>query len=87
MPTSTGRLPLRPGQGDPSALQVEIDRLRQENAELRGQLTQRAPGLRPDQRTKPQLPTDQEIDRALDVMQRFLRRFMGILRDEKADRT
>jgi len=72
-----------PAKSDPSALQAEIDRLRQENAELRGQLAQRAPGLRPDQRTKPQLPTDQEIDRALDVMERFLRRFMGILRDEK----
>ena len=76
-----------PAKTDPSALQAELERLRKENAELRSQLSQPGPGLRPDQRTKPPQPTDQEIDRALDVMERFLRRFMGILRDEKPDRT
>jgi len=76
-----------PAKTDPSALQAELERLRKENAELRSQLSQPGPGLRPDQRTKPPQPTDQEIDRALDVMDRFLRRFMGILRDEKPDRT
>lgn len=32
-------------------------------------------------------PTDEDIDRALDVMERFLRRFMGILREERGERT
>jgi hypothetical protein len=32
-------------------------------------------------------PTDDEIDRALDVMERFLRRFMGIIREPRPDRT
>jgi hypothetical protein len=32
-------------------------------------------------------PSDEEIDRALDVMERFLRRFMGILREERGERT
>ena len=76
-----------PAKTDPSALQAELERLRKENAELRSQLSQPGPGLRPDQRTKPPQPTDREIDRALDVIERFLRRFMGILRDEKPDRT
>ena len=75
-----------PAKTDPSALQAELERLRKENAELRSQLSQPRPGLRPE-RTKPPQPTDHEIDRALDVMERFLRRFMGILRDEKPDRT
>jgi hypothetical protein len=74
-------------KSDQSALQAEINRLRQENAELRRGLAQREPGLRSDQRTKPPEPMDQEVDRALDVMERFLRRFMSIMRDEKTDRT
>jgi hypothetical protein len=32
-------------------------------------------------------PTDEEIDRALDIMERFLRRFLGIVRDAKPERT
>jgi hypothetical protein len=32
-------------------------------------------------------PTEQEIDRALDVMERFLRRFMGIVREGRPERT
>ena len=33
------------------------------------------------------LPLDEDVDRALGVMERFLRRFMNILREEKPDRT
>ena len=66
-----------PAKNDQGGLQAEIDRLRRENAELRGQLTQ--------QRMRPQQPSDQEIDRALGVMERFLRRFIGIMREP--DRT
>lgn len=32
-------------------------------------------------------PSDEEIDRALDVMERFLRRFMGIVREGRGERT
>ena len=32
-------------------------------------------------------PTDQEIERALDVMERFLRRFMGIIWGQRPERT
>jgi len=32
-------------------------------------------------------PNDQELDRALDVMERFLRRFMGIVREQRPERT
>jgi hypothetical protein len=35
----------------------------------------------------PSGPRDEEIDRALDVMERFLRRFMNILREQKPQRT
>jgi hypothetical protein len=32
-------------------------------------------------------PTEEELDRALDVMERFLRRLMGIMREPRPDRT
>jgi hypothetical protein len=41
----------------------------------------------PVRRQGPLVPTDEELDRALDVMERFLRRFMGILRESRPDRT
>jgi hypothetical protein len=69
-----------------NALQAEIDRLAKENADLREQLAKAGPPLpeSPGERTKtsPILPRDEEIDRALGYMEKFLRRFMGILRDE-----
>ena len=68
------------------ALQAEIDRLADENAALKERLAKAGPPLsdRPGESTKPSpiLPRDEEVDRALGYMERFLRRFMGILRDE-----
>jgi hypothetical protein len=32
-------------------------------------------------------PSEEELERALDVMERFLRRFMGIMREQRPDRT
>jgi len=69
-----------------TALQAEIDRLAGENAVLKEQLAKAGPPLpeRPGEDTKPSpiLPRDEDVDRALGFMERFLRRFMGILRDE-----
>lgn len=71
---------------DQNALQAEIDRLADENAGLREQLAKAGPSLpeRPGESTRssPILPRDEEVDRALGYMEKFLRRFMGILRDE-----
>jgi hypothetical protein len=33
------------------------------------------------------VPSDEDVDRALGVMERFLRRFMNMLREERPDRT
>ncbi len=71
-----------------SALQAEIDRLAKENAALREKLAKaEAPtpekpgnGVRPGERNA--APSEAEIDRALGIMERFLRRFMRILREE-----
>ena len=68
------------------ALQAEIDRLAGENTALKEQLAKAGPPLpeRPGESTKSSsiLPRDEEINRALGYMEKFLRRFMGILRDE-----
>jgi hypothetical protein len=68
------------------ALQAEIDRLADENAALKERLAKAGPSLpeRPGESTRssPILPRDEEVDRALGYMEKFLRRFMGILRDE-----
>ena len=69
-----------------AALQAEIDRLSQENAALREQLATAGPPPpeRPGESTKPfpVLPRDDEIDRALGFMEKLLRRFMSILRED-----
>jgi hypothetical protein len=41
----------------------------------------------PSATSRPVGPTDPELDRALDVMERFLRRFMDIVREQRQERT
>ena len=71
-----------------AALQAEIDRLVKENAALREQLATASPRLpeRPGESARPEkapvLPREDEVDRALGLMEKFLRRFMSILREE-----
>jgi hypothetical protein len=68
------------------ALQAEIDRLAGENAALREQLATAGlpPPERPSESTKPSpvLPRDDEIDRALGFLEKLLRRFMSLLRED-----
>ena len=76
--TPLGRTLLRrvPRQAPPKLAKVE----------LREQLAKAGPSLpeRPGESTRssPNLPRDEEVDRALGYIEKFLRRFMGILRDE-----
>ena len=58
-----------------SALQSEIDRLAKENADLKSRLAGRAGDAAPSR-------TQQEMDRALDYAERFMRRMMRIMRDD-----
>lgn len=59
------------------ALQDEIDRLIRENAELRAKLDT----ANASPKAAPSLPSDAELDRALSLMERALRRFKDIMRD------
>jgi hypothetical protein len=45
------------------------------------------PPRMPDETPRSVSPTDQEVDRTLDVMERFQRRFMDIVREQRPERT
>lgn len=63
------------------ALNEEIDRLTRENADLKGKLAAGQGG------SKYGVPSDQDIDKALNVGERFMKRMLKILRDDNPDKT
>lgn len=69
---------------DRVALQAEIDRLKAENDALRRGGT--TAGNRPGGNEQSlNLPSDQEVDRALSLAERIIRRFMAIVRENDPD--
>lgn len=71
---ASGAAMCRASAEERAALQDEIDRLARDNAALRQQ-TGQAP-------SRYGIPSDQDIDQALGVAQRLMKRFMNMLRDE-----
>jgi hypothetical protein len=63
-------------------LQDEIDRLSRENAELRAQVGSKAPPAGSRVAPPQSLPSDADIDRALSLMERFMRGLKDIMREE-----
>lgn len=63
------------------ALQDEIDRLSGENRDLRERLGRQAEAA-PESGARTPVPPDEEVDRALGVMEKFIRRFMSIMRED-----
>lgn len=79
-------MPCVPASDQRQALQDEIERLSRENAELKSQLTSNALSASGNPaKTAPSLPSDAEVDRALSLMERVLRRFKDIMRDQEGD--
>jgi hypothetical protein len=68
------------------ALQSEVDWLTRENGELRDKLARAGepvpPGAQLAPKDGPKTPSDEEMDRALGMMEKFIRRFMGIIREQ-----
>ncbi|MFN3889388.1 MAG: hypothetical protein ACK4MV_03245 [Beijerinckiaceae bacterium] len=71
-------LQCRSGADERAALQSEIDRLARENEDLKSKLAQNRPG----DRLRNALPSDQEIDTAVNFMQRLMRRMMNLFRED-----
>ncbi len=71
-----------------TALQAELDRLSRENASLRETLAKNgvtppaAAAPPPPGAATPGMPADRDFEHAMDLMERFLRRFMSIVRED-----
>jgi hypothetical protein len=68
----------RAGPDERSAMESEIARLTRENAELKARLGNSPNGLT----SKP--PSDEDVDRALSIMEKFVRRMMHIMQSEES---
>jgi hypothetical protein len=82
----------RSAPNESSPLASEIDRLAKENAELKARLAGQLPPPPPPSSSSPGAAppsrAQQEMDRALDYAERFMRRMMRIMREEAPpDRT
>lgn len=73
----------RAGADERGALNQEIDRLSQDNADLRRKLAD-ATDQAPSARLRNALPNEAEVNGALDVMEKFMRRMMRVFREEPA---
>jgi hypothetical protein len=67
-----GELTCRMAPDERAAYEKELDLLEKRVTMLEERLSQTPPG---------QLPSDAEVDRSLSIMERFMRSFMGIVRD------
>jgi len=79
--SSGGAVQCRASADERGALDQEITRLSNENAELRKKLAA-ATDQAPSARLRNALPTDAEVNGALDTMEKFMRRMMRIIREE-----
>jgi HAMP domain-containing protein len=77
-----GQSVCRAGADEIAALEAEVSRLRQENAELKSKLSG-APAAPPKDSSG--VPSEEEFDRTLSFAERFLRRMMKVLREEAPD--
>ena len=75
---ASGAVACRASAEERRALEDEVDRLTQENARLKQAADPSHPA------SKYGIPNDQDVDRALSVAERFMKRMMKILRDDAA---
>jgi hypothetical protein len=76
--TSGGVAACRGAPEDRSALETEIARLTKENADLKAKIAARGPAARSFD-----LPKDEDMDKALTLAEKFMRRMMRIMREEE----
>ncbi len=69
--------------------QDRIDRIReleQENARLRAQLDSRQLSPGPENGKKLELPSEEDVDKAMDFVERLLNRFKGMIENKKKNK-
>lgn len=81
----SGQLVCRTAADERSAFQVEIDRLTGDVSALEKRVGALENSL--TQRLERSLPSEEEFQKSLGYMERFLRGFMGIVRDMEGDKT
>ena len=83
-PGPAGAVNCVPSEREPD-IATEVQRLRAENTELKARVRQleqaAAPGTVPPHDEKLQLPTEQEVDQALDYVERMYKKFRDRLRN------
>ncbi|MEI8146566.1 MAG: hypothetical protein WCH83_13990 [Alphaproteobacteria bacterium] len=82
--TQNGTFTCRLVPDDRAALEAEVERLKAENDTLRrAGATAAAPRTTPDDGTKLNLPSDQEVDRVMGLVERIWRRFVDVMRQSE----
>ncbi len=63
-----------------------IRELEEENAQLRAQLKEAQRGAMPGEGGKIDIPSEEDVDKAMDFMERLLHRFKGMVEDLKKEK-
>ncbi len=82
----SGRLKCQGVEGESSSLQEKLRRLEQENDSLRAELDAARLAPAPGNSGKLEVPTEEDVDKAMDFMEKLLHRFKGMVEDLKKDK-
>ncbi len=78
---TTGDWQCRPVESSERESQERIRQLEEENARLRARLEERRLAPAPREEGKLEIPSEEEVDKAMDFMERLLQRFKGMVED------
>ena len=83
---SSGKLKCQGIDGENGSLQERVRRLEQENDRLRAQLDAARLSPAPGDSGKLEVPSEEDVDKAMDFMEKLLNRFKGMVEDLKKDK-
>ncbi len=83
---STGSWACKSVDGNDQGAQNRVMQLEKENARLRARLEQRSLAPAPEHDGKMEMPSEEDVDKAMDFMEKLLGRFKGMVEDLKKDK-
>ena len=83
---STGSWKCQGIEGESGSQEQKLRRLEQENDRLRSQLEATKLGPAPRDGGKIEMPSEEDVDKAMDFMEKLLNRFKGMVEDLKKDK-